>query len=116
MKTQVSDGTGIYMTTYRFQFINDFHGPDTGATGNGSAGKGGFNQINRILIRLQFSFDHRYQVKHIVIRLQSSVFYHFYASATAYPAQVISHQVNNHGQFGIVFFAFQKVFTQFLIF
>ena len=91
------------MTLYRLKRINDFHGTNLGAAGDGSTGKGGPDHCNAGNTGFKATFNHGYQMEYIIIGFQTFVRRHFHRIMLCHPGQVIAHQIHNHGQFSIIF-------------
>ncbi len=103
VEADVADGTGIDVTAMRLQFVDDLHGPYLGTAGNGSPWKGGSDQIHGMPALGQQSLHHGNQVIDIPVCLQTLVLGHDHRPPGADLADIVSQQVNDHGEFGVIF-------------
>ena len=73
VQAQVADGPAVDVAHAGFQFVDDLHGPNLGAAGDGAPGKGGPQDIHRAGPGPELYRDHRHQVVDVLVGLQPFV-------------------------------------------
>lgn len=74
-----------------------------------SARKGGFDAVERMDSFLQLPFDCRNELENRAVVLDMVHFRDLDAAGFADPAQIITHQIDNHQQFRPILFALQQL-------
>ena len=109
IETEVADRAAVNAAAFAFEFRDDLHGAHLRRAGKGASGERRTEEVKRVLLGGELTFDLRDDVHHVRVAFDDRVVGHLDGAGDADAAEVIAGEVDEHQVLG----AFLRIGEQF---